>query len=78
MFDFLEKAALNTIGPAVSLLLAAIIGQRISAKWAERQKKREHELALANAFYTSFGEFLVQSGRIGTTPCANAKRRPMN
>ncbi|WP_417914026.1 hypothetical protein [Candidatus Electronema sp. JM] len=57
MLDFLEKVILNTVGPAVSLVLAALIGQRISAKWAERQKKREHELALVNTFYSSYGEF---------------------
>jgi hypothetical protein len=57
MFDFLEKVVLNTVGPTVSLGLAALIGQRLSAKWAERQKKREHELALANTFYSSYGEF---------------------
>src|SRR5262249_31112144 len=59
MLDFLEKAVLNTIGPAVTLLLAAVIGQRLSAYWTERQKRREFELSLANSFYSSYGEFFA-------------------
>jgi hypothetical protein len=57
MRDFFERALLNTIGPVISLVLAAVIGQRLGAYWAERQKRREFELSLANAFYQSYGEF---------------------
>ncbi len=57
MLDFFEKAALNVIGPVISLVLAALIGQRLGAYWAERQKRRELELSLANTFYASYGEF---------------------
>ncbi len=57
MFDFIEKAVLNTIGPVSALLLAATIGQRLSAYWSERQKRRDLELSLVNTFYTSYGEF---------------------
>ena len=57
MLDFLEKAALVMIGSVFSLFLAAVIGKRLTAYWAERQKKREFELSLANSFYSSYGEF---------------------
>ena len=54
---FLAKALLSTIGPVVTLLLAALVGQRVTAYWGERQKRRELELSLANSFYVSYGEF---------------------
>jgi hypothetical protein len=53
----LYQVLLHTVGPVVSLGLAALIGYRLTAYWAERQKKREFELALANSFYSSYGEF---------------------
>lgn len=53
----LEKVLLATVGPVVSLGLAALIGYPLTAYWAERQKRREFELALANSFYSSYGEF---------------------
>ena len=55
--EFIEKAALSTIGPLVSIVLAAVVGQRLSAYWGERQKRRELELSLAANFYASYGEF---------------------
>lgn len=57
--EFLEKLALALVGPTFALLLAAIIGQRLSAWWSERQKRRELELALANDFYAYYGEFFA-------------------
>jgi hypothetical protein len=57
MDSFLERLILNLVGPVSTVALAAVIGQRLSARWAERQKRRELELALANSFYASYGEF---------------------
>jgi hypothetical protein len=55
--EFAEKLVVALAGPMMTLLLAAIVGQRISAWWSERQKRRELELALANSFYSGYGEF---------------------
>lgn len=64
MGEFLEKACELLQGvaswsgaPITTFILAALFGHRIAAIWAERQKKRELELALANSFYASYGEF---------------------
>jgi hypothetical protein len=57
VLDFLWQASLNSVGPVVTMVLAAVIGQRLSSSWAERQKRRELEFALANSFYTGYGEF---------------------
>jgi len=56
MDEFL-KASLSLAVTIVGLGLTWFIGNRIAAFWAERQKRRELELALANAFYSHYGEF---------------------
>jgi hypothetical protein len=57
MLSFSEAIFVATVAPLLSLGLAALIGHRLSATWAERQKKRELELALAGSFYSSYGHF---------------------
>jgi hypothetical protein len=56
---FNQSILVATIGPVLTVLLAAIIGQRISAWWSEKQKRRELELTLASGFYSSYGEFFA-------------------
>lgn len=51
------KALLNFVVTVSSLMLTWFIGNRVAMHWAERQKRRELELALANTFYTYYGEF---------------------
>jgi hypothetical protein len=51
------KALLNLGVATIGLVLTWFLGSRITASWAERQKRREFELALANAFYDHYGEF---------------------
>jgi hypothetical protein len=51
------KASLNLAVTIIGLGLTWFIGNRIAAFWAERQKRRELELALANTFYSHYGEF---------------------
>lgn len=58
-WTFSQQMALNTVGPAVTVLLAAIAGQRLSAYWAVRQKRRELALSAANEFYRLYGEFFA-------------------
>jgi hypothetical protein len=57
MDEFTQKIIVACIGPIVTLGLAAFVGNWLSAGWAEKQKYRELELALANSFYALFGEF---------------------
>jgi hypothetical protein len=37
----LIRILIAAIGPAVTVLLAWLVGHKLSAKWAERQKSRE-------------------------------------
>ncbi|MDI1483450.1 hypothetical protein [Polyangium sp. y55x31] len=46
-------------GPIVTLLLAALFGQRMAAYWALRQKRRELVLAAVAEFYRLYGEFFA-------------------
>jgi len=55
---FLEKGVVAAVGPTATVLLAGFLGQRFSAMWSYRQKRRELEMALANSFYTSYGDFI--------------------
>lgn len=57
MPEIIEKLIVTLAAPIATLLLAAAFGQRLSAWWSEKQKRRELELALANSFYTGYGEF---------------------
>jgi len=55
----LIRILIAAIGPAVTVLLAWLVGQRLSAKWAERQKSRELAILAANEFYRIYGEFFA-------------------
>jgi len=51
------KAILSLAVAIVTLGLTWLVGNRVTAFWSERQKRRELELALANSFYSHYGEF---------------------
>lgn len=57
MPDLAEKIMIAMIAPVLTIMLAWMVGQRMSAAWGEKQKRRELELALAESFYSSYGEF---------------------
>ena len=42
---------------AFGALLALVVGKRVAAYWAFREKRRELELATLNSFYGLYGEF---------------------
>lgn len=54
-WDVLKSA----IGPVATVLLAWAVGNRLSAAWAIRQKRREEARAAANEFYRLYGEFFA-------------------
>lgn len=47
------------IGPVVALLLAWAVGNRLSANWVTRQKRRDDAREAANQFYRLYGEFFA-------------------
>lgn len=54
-FEMLRAVA----GPIVAVGLAWLVGNRISADWVLRQKKREQSLATTAEFYRLYGEFFA-------------------
>lgn len=46
-------------GPLVTVGLAWIAGNRISANWSHRQKHREYSLAVVAEFYRVYGDFFA-------------------
>lgn len=55
--SIVSKVLLAAVAPAVTALLALLIGNRIAARWGVRQKRREMAMATANEFYKLYGEF---------------------
>ena len=47
------------IGPITAVGLAWLVGNRISATWALRQRRREQSLATVAEFYRLYGEFFA-------------------
>lgn len=47
------------LGPLVTALFAWLVGNRISANWALRQKHREYSLSVSTEFYQVYGEFFA-------------------
>jgi hypothetical protein len=47
------------LGPLVTALFAWLVGNRISANWALRQKHREYSLSIGTEFYQVYGEFFA-------------------
>jgi hypothetical protein len=43
----------------VGVIVAALLGQRVAAYWATRQKRRELAITAANEFYRLYGEFFA-------------------
>ena len=54
-YDLLKAIA----GPVTAVGLAWLVGNRISAEWVLRQKKREQSLATAADFYRLYGDFFA-------------------
>jgi hypothetical protein len=54
-----EKLLLAAIAPLLTAALAVLVGNRIAAYWAVRQKRREMALATANEFHRLYGEFFA-------------------
>ena len=54
-YDFLKAIA----GPATAVGLAWLVGNRLSAEWVLRQKKREQSITTAAEFYRLYGEFFA-------------------
>ena len=52
-----KKALLQFALLLVGFVLTVGVGHWVASYWAERQKRRELELALANNFYNHYGEF---------------------
>jgi len=46
-------------GPLAAVGLAWLVGNRISAEWVLRQKRREQSIATAAEFYRLYGEFFA-------------------
>ena len=55
----LTEIARALLGPAATVLLAWAVGNRLSARWAMRQKRREETRVAANEFYRLYGEFFA-------------------
>ena len=55
VFDVLK----TVIGPITAVGLAWLVGNRISAAWVLRQKRREQSIATASQFYGLYGEFFA-------------------
>jgi hypothetical protein len=51
--------AKGIVGPLATVLLAWAVGNRIAARWAMRQKRRDEARASANEFYRLYGEFFA-------------------
>ncbi|MEQ1864623.1 MAG: hypothetical protein ABL996_08210 [Micropepsaceae bacterium] len=47
------------IGPVTAVGLAWLVGNRISASWALRQRRREQSLATVAEFYRLYGDFFA-------------------
>ena len=47
------------LGPVVTVGFAWLVGNRISAAWAHRQKHREYSLSVTAEFYQVYGEFFA-------------------
>jgi hypothetical protein len=54
-FEILNSA----IPPIVSVLLAGIIGQRLTVYWGRRQKRKELAQAASHEFFRLYGEFFA-------------------
>lgn len=52
----LLRAAVSAIA---GVAVAALVGQRVAAYWATRQKRRELAITAANDFYRLYGEFFA-------------------
>lgn len=58
-FSFeLVRSLLNVAVTLITLVLGWFVGNRLSAAWAIRQKKREIELETVKEFYRIYGEFI--------------------
>jgi hypothetical protein len=55
----LVKTLLSLGVTLITLLLGWLIGQRLSAYWAFRQKQKEIDLNTLNKFYSLYGEFFA-------------------
>ena len=53
------KALMNLLVALLTLGAGWVVGQRLSFRWAIRQKKRESLLAATNQFHAAYGEFFV-------------------
>lgn len=53
------KAILNLAIALLTLGSGWIVGNRISAKWDERKKRRELDLPAFNSFYSIYGNFFA-------------------
>ena len=53
----LIRSLLNIAVTLITLAFGWFIGNRLSAAWAIRQKKREIELETVKEFYRIYGEF---------------------
>lgn len=53
------KALSNLVVALVTLGAGWVVGQRLSYRWAIRQKKRESLLAATNQFHSAYGEFFT-------------------
>jgi hypothetical protein len=61
-FSFeLVRSLLNVAVTLITLALGWFVGNRLSAAWAIRQKKREIELETVKEFYRIYGEFFSTS-----------------
>jgi hypothetical protein len=61
-FDFwqeLTKAGLTLIVSTVTLVLGWQFGQRLTYRWNVKQKRREVQLSVSQAFYSAYGEFFA-------------------
>lgn len=54
-FEILNSA----LPPVLSVLLAGIIGQRLTVYWAHRQKRKELAQAASHEFFLLYGEFFA-------------------
>jgi hypothetical protein len=55
------KTLMPLITAVTTILLAWFVGNRLSARWAIRQKRKELDLAAANRLYELYGEFFAIS-----------------
>lgn len=55
------KTLMPLITVVTSILLAGFVGNRLSARWVVRQKRRELDLAAASRLYELYGEFFTVS-----------------